>query len=126
MWATRLISDAGLTATPGGFDLDIRLPWYRSLPLSTFRGLTLRVDGVEVPNPDIELEVNGTRRALDQMGDLVNEMWHMQDSGLLHVRRPDFQKNGDPHEVELNFRVQIPYSENFILSTRCLKTLQAA
>ena len=43
----RLLSPvARCTAT--GVVLDIRLPWYRSLPLSTVEVASLRVDGREI------------------------------------------------------------------------------
>jgi sorbitol/mannitol transport system permease protein len=35
MMKNRVVSDNGLRSTESGFSIDVRLPWYRSLPLST-------------------------------------------------------------------------------------------
>ena len=45
MLQTALREDA-LTATPGGFELRVGLPWIRSMPLSSLAGLAVEVDGV--------------------------------------------------------------------------------
>ena len=45
MLQTALREDA-LTATPGGFELRLGLPWIRSMPLSSLAGIAVEVDGV--------------------------------------------------------------------------------
>ena len=49
MFVTRVITDGGLKGTRAGFSLDIRVPWYRSLPVSTVSIAELKVDGQAIP-----------------------------------------------------------------------------
>ena len=50
MQTSRVISDNGLKATPTGYRIDVRLPWYRSLPVSTVAVGEVNGDG-ELPDP---------------------------------------------------------------------------
>ena len=45
MQTARVISDNGLRATPTGYRIDVRLPWYRSLPVSTVEVGEVSIDG---------------------------------------------------------------------------------
>jgi hypothetical protein len=44
----RVIGEEGLSATPNGLRLAMRLPWYRSLPFSTVEVASLAIDDAPV------------------------------------------------------------------------------
>lgn len=125
MWSTRLISDNGLTRQGDGFRLDIRFPWYRSLPLSVLRGLDLKVDEQPVAATDMTLEVNGQRFSLDDLEHRVDDWWHVLDSGYLLVDGHRLEP-GSEHKLDLTFTFEIPYVANAVVPSRCVKTLEAA
>ena len=125
MWSTRLISDGGLTRTDQGYDVDIRLPWYRSLPLSVLRGVNLIVDGKSVPDEAIELKVNGKPFKLDALEDLTDEWWHVLDSGVLSVGHAHLEPHSE-HKVDLTLTFEIPYVAGAVVPSNCVKTLIAA
>ena len=57
--------------TAGGAVLDLRLRWYRALPLSTVEVAGLRIDGREVPAERMRYELNGRTWRLDEIGEQV-------------------------------------------------------
>ena len=120
----RLISDNGLTAEAGGFGVDIRLPWYRSLPLSVVELKLLKLDGEAVPAERVSLELNGKRFALKDLADRPDEWWYVQDSAWLHVDQPGLAA-GSEHEVEVTLAVYPPYIHGFAFMTNCTKRLRA-
>ncbi len=124
MMKDRVISDGGLKATPTGFDVDIRLPWYRSLPLSTVEVVELKFGGAPVPLDRISFEVNGKTFELDGLIELYDEWWYVLDSAYLHVHHAPIERGRD-YEVEVTVRIFPPYIKGFTPMTRCLKTLRA-
>lgn len=85
----------------------LRVPWYRSLALSTIEDIELTLDGAAVPRDDMRLEVGGRSCALDELADLTEEFWYVQDTGLLRVPAPDGV--GPAVEVAVHLRQRIPY-----------------
>lgn len=119
----RLLSPvARCTAT--GVVLDIRLPWYRSLPLSTVEVASLRVDGREIAPERMSFELNGRRFRLTELPELVNEWWFVTDSAYLHVDDPAVL--GEGHAVELTLNLYPPYIPGLTWVTRSQQSLRAA
>lgn len=124
MWSTRLISNDGLKRTETGFEVDIRLPWYRSLPLSVLRGILLKLDGEAVATEAIKLRVNGNSFALSELEDLTGEWWYVLDSGFLEVEHEPLPPNSK-HEVGVTLTFEIPYVAGAVIPSNCVKTLEA-
>jgi hypothetical protein len=105
--ANILDSDA-LRAVDGGFELDIHLNWYRSLPLSSVKTVELTVNGEAIPREEIAFVVNGNAYALDDLRERWDEMWFILDPATLRVRRP-LVRAGVGAEVSLRLGNRIPY-----------------
>jgi len=119
----RLLSPA-VRRTAGGAVLDIRLPWYRALPLSTVEIASLRIDGREVHSGHMRFELNGRTFGLAEMGEQVGEYWFVTDSAYLHVDDPALLTDG--HVVELTLNLYPPYIPHLTWVTRTRQTLRAA
>lgn len=119
----RLISPAARRAGDD-LTLDIRLPWYRSLPLSTVEIARLEIDGRPVAASDISLEIDGRRYPVNALGDLVDVWWYVLDSGLLHVRVHGLE--GAQHDVDLTVNLYPPYIPGLTWVTQSRRTLRAA
>ncbi len=110
--------------TAGGAVLDLRLPWYRALPLSTVEVASLRIDGRAVAPERMRFELNGRGFRLEEMGEQVREYWFVTDSAFLHVE--DSALLSDGHAVELTLNLYPPYIPNLTWVTRSQQTLRAA
>ena len=99
----------GSPALRDGGDLlvPLRIPWYRSLALSTFEDIELTLDGVAVPRRAMRLEVGGRSWALDELAERTEEFWYVQDTGYVRVPAP--QSLGAVVEVAARLRQRIPY-----------------
>jgi hypothetical protein len=95
------------SGAPEGFAVDLRLNWFRSLPVSCVEELVLSVDGVHVPPRDIKLDVAGTRFPLEEAPGRDDVWWSCGEPATLLVggRRLD----PGPHELACQLRVRIPY-----------------
>jgi hypothetical protein len=103
-----LIANEGSRFETGALRLDVRLPWYRSLPLSVIEPAALTVDGRPLPLEGAELELEGRRYPLRELGARTDAWWFVQDSAYLHVPLRDAPRTG-AHEVSLVLNLYPPY-----------------
>ncbi len=91
----------------GELALEVRLPWYRSLPFSCVEALELSVDGEPVPADELRVIVKAQERRLGELRWLDDETWFVRDP--IVVRAPRAVAPGAPIDVRVALRVRIPY-----------------
>ena len=122
--ALLLDAEHGLRATPRGTEIDVRLPWYRSLPISVVEVGGLRVDDQDVPPGDIRFEINGKSFDLHELPRHADEFWFVLDSAVLRLPGTKLVPGSD-HEVELQLNLYPPYVPHLKWVTKVKKTLRA-
>lgn len=120
-----LITAEDSRITPNELVLDLRLPWYRSLPLSVVMPTQLAVDGQAVPLDGATVEYEGRRFTLAELPEQVGTVWFIQDSVLLHVPLAAPLAAG-AHRVLLTLNLYPPYIPMLTHVTRGDAALQAA
>lgn len=120
-----LITPEDSRITPEGLVLDLRLPWYRSLPLSVVMPTQLVVDGEPVSLEGATLEYEGKRYTLAELPDQVDTSWFIQDSVLLHVPTAK-PLGGGKHHVLVTLNLYPPYIPMLTHVTRGDAQVQAA
>ena len=112
-------------SSPGHLVLDLRLPWYRTLPLSVVEIADLEVDGAGIALGTATLELDGRHHALPDLPERTTVQWFVQDSAFLHLDLPGF----DPaavRTVSLLVKLYPPYIPMLTWVTRGTTTLEAA
>jgi len=104
-----LVEDDSLKATSTGCEMKLRLKWYRSLPVSCIEKLELTLDGKPVAADQIRFGVNNRQFRLEELPDLVEEFWYIQDSAVLSISQPAKWKAGETHKINLEFALRFPY-----------------
>lgn len=130
MFSQRVVADDSLRRTPDGFTVEIRLNWYRALPLSSFVVLDVCLDGVDIPAEHLAVEINGRTRTIEEMGSLIDEYWYVLDPAVVRVSGHPI----DPGEHVVTVRVgqRTPYiiigptiDDAYVVIDECAKTLIA-
>lgn len=121
---SKVISENGLSITPTGWRIDIRLPWYRSLPVSTVEVGAVAIDGKPVNLGDVSFELAGREIPLAAMTDQVDIVWYVLDSAYLNVRTNP-PARGAPHEVSVTLNLYPPYIRGLKRMTRDSQFLRA-
>jgi hypothetical protein len=106
--AASMLDDDALRAADEGFELDVHLNWYRSLPLSSVKTVELTVNGERIPRDAISFAVNGGDYTLDELAERWDEIWFVLDAATLRVRGLPIAA-GDDAEVSLRLGNRIPY-----------------
>jgi len=90
--------------------LPLRLPWYRSLPISCLDGIDISVDGVAVPEAAVTISVGDAEHAIVDTGDLSEVEWFVLDQAVARFPVPQTVAPGF-HDVAVTLTVRIPYAE---------------
>ncbi len=126
MLTDQVIRDGSLQATATGFRFDLRLPWYRALPLSCVEGLEVTLDGAAAPPEDLSIEVDGQTFALSDLPPLHDRAWYVTDAAHVTAARskPAFNEQ---HELDVTIHVRIPYIVEsgvpLVMRERCVKSM---
>lgn len=106
--AERVIGDEGLHVDGDRLRLAVRLPWYRSLPLSTVSFDALSLDGRSVDLDEARLELDGATFSLAEMADATDRFWFILDSAWLSFPGGS-ARPGDKREIALTTVIHPPY-----------------
>jgi Domain of unknown function (DUF6379) len=106
-----LVQDS-LRAAPAGFEVEVLLNWYRALPLSCVNTVELAVNERPIPRDHIQFVINGRERTLDELMDLWDESWFVQDHAVLRVRHDPPLRPGERATIALRLGSLIPYILN--------------
>jgi hypothetical protein len=91
-----------------GFQFDIRLMYYRGLWLSQIRPISVKIDGVPIPQEDILWEIEGEtykQEDLEKIGDI---QWNVLSPATIHVKKKGGLEEGF-HELEVDHRFSSSY-----------------
>jgi hypothetical protein len=107
--SVKLIKEDSLRVVEDGFTFDVRLNWYRSLPLSSVDVLKVSIDGEQVPAGQILFEINDHQYPLTALVNQFEEFWFVQDFARLHVRQTGKINQGESHTLEAEISLRFPY-----------------
>lgn len=107
MLADRLVDDVPIEQSADGFDVSVRMPWYRALPLSCVRGYSVTVDGTEYPAEQLRFVVNGEVFDDASIADRWQENWYVLDTAKIRVLGEQLAEG--THQVDVGLSLQIPY-----------------
>jgi Domain of unknown function (DUF6379) len=123
----QVIRDGSLQTTETGFSFDLRLPWYRALPLACVEGLEVTLDGIKTPAEDLSLEIDGTTYALDDLAPLHDRAWYVTDAARVTAEGAEPAAHGNEHELDVTIHVRIPYIVEsgvaLVMRERCVKSM---
>jgi hypothetical protein len=117
-----LLVDGGIRAERSGLTVGIRLPWYRSLPLSVVEVAQLTIDGRKIAPEAIGIEINGATHPSTGLADLTGDVWYVLDDAVLHV--DGLPSAAGEHTVELTLNLYPPYIPGLTWVTKGTRTFQ--
>jgi hypothetical protein len=107
-----------------GFQLGIRLPYYRGVVLSIVGETQITVDGEKFPAEQMTVTLNEKSYAMTQLKNEPVDKWEFGEIGIVKITKPGGLKAGE-HKVELKQHMKISYVPGGF-SGEDKKTLQLA
>jgi hypothetical protein len=105
----QVLGDHAVRAADDGYEVDLHLAWYRSLPLSCLEDIDLTIAGDAVARDAISVDVDGRRLPLDELSGLEDQWWFVQDPLTVHVPADDAVAQGGRVDVDVVLATRIPY-----------------
>jgi len=91
-----------------GYSLQIRIPYYRGVPLSFLEDILVEVDGEKFTGDDLTFTVSGGTFTLQEMPTITFFRWEFGEKATLHIRKPGGLKPGT-HNVVVGVLLRISY-----------------
>lgn len=91
-----------------GFQVPIRLTYYRGVWLSMLRPATLTADGEIFEGDQITWTINGTIYEQSELADFPDVNWNIQDLAILTVKKPGGLELG-LHDIEVFYTYSASY-----------------
>jgi hypothetical protein len=105
----QVLGDEAVRATDGGYEVDLHLAWYRSLPLSCIEGIDLTIDDTPVERDALKVRIGDRELALDDLPDLDDQWWFVQDPLTVRVPSTQARPQGQQVAVDVTLATRIPY-----------------
>ncbi len=103
--STKNIVEAGKTT---GYQVGIRIPYYRGLGISMIEDITLKIDDQPIPKEDIVVNLHGHHYHLKEMESEPDDRWEFGEIGLATVRHAGGLSKGK-HQVNVSVQLRISY-----------------
>ncbi|MBB4955183.1 hypothetical protein H4S14_003198 [Agrobacterium vitis] len=123
MMTNVLLERDSLAVRDGRLSFKVRLPWYRSLPLSVIVIDEVKVDGRTIDATDLSFELNGTQHPVSDLADLTSSYWYVRDSMTILVNSA---QEASEHEIDITLSFFPPYIADFRRKTRGTALMKAA
>ena len=124
MLTEQVIEDGSLAPADDAFTFRLRMPWYRSLSLSSLEGLEVTLDGVTVPSEELRVSLDGATYALADLPPLHDRWWYVADAAEVRVPWSGDLADGE-HELDVTIALRIPYivesGHPLVMRERCVK-----
>ena len=124
MLTEQVIGEGSLRPDGDGFSFDLRMPWYRALPLSSLEGLDVRIDGEAVASDELRLRLGEKTYSLADLPPLYDEWWYVADPAEVRAPKPGGLMPGE-HELDVTIALRIPYivesGHPLVMRERCVK-----
>lgn len=92
-----------------GFNLDLRINYYRGLPLSSVQKIEITVDGEKIPEYLMLAELNGKQFTVSQMPEMYMEYWGSKTP--MHMRVFNYGLSQGEHDVAVRIEYKNPYMQ---------------
>jgi len=103
-----MIQTRGFKNTSGGFELRLRLPYYRGLWAGLLEGATVTVDGEEFPASDVHWTIGEVSGSLAELRASATARWPVDVPAVLALQRDEPLSIGF-HDVSVELAIQMSY-----------------
>ncbi|MDT2598477.1 DUF6379 domain-containing protein [Enterococcus hulanensis] len=91
-----------------GYEVQLRIPYYRGLPMSCVEVIDLLVDGEKVANEDQLITVKGETFTFAELPTVINHRWEMTETITVFVKKQGGLAQGE-HKVHAFVSLRISY-----------------
>ena len=92
-----------------GYEVDVHIAWYRSLPLSCVEDIALTVGDKTYSKEQVEVVVEGNPIKLSDLASMTDKWWFVQDALTVLLKDDNPVSKGDTTRLSVSLATRIPY-----------------
>ncbi len=104
-----VLADTSLHQVDQGYQVDIYLPWYRSLTLSAVEKVIITIDGKTLMDHQLQFLVDGSPISFEQIQARYDDEWFVQDPIRVIVSSENTKSKGATAQLDIMIMVRVPY-----------------
>lgn len=104
-----VLGEHAVRATERGYEVDLRLPWYRSLPVSCLEDVLVSIDGQAAARESLKVLRAGQGLGLGELAGRVDDEWFVQDPLTIFVPCATRPQIGRSVDLEVTVTIRVPY-----------------
>ncbi|MEH7131058.1 DUF6379 domain-containing protein [Neobacillus drentensis] len=91
-----------------GFEVKLRIPYYRGIALSLINSINLEIDGVSFSREDMTFSVETGSFPYNELSTVINNRWEFGEKATLFVKKANGLSEGT-HNVHAIVNLRISY-----------------
>ena len=104
-----VLRDNAVRQLSDGYEIDVYLAWYRSLPISCVENVSITLGENAFDRESLRVLLNGKPYALDDLAAFTNREWFVQDPLVIKVSEPAPVSKGAEVDLSISLETRIPY-----------------
>lgn len=104
-----VLGEQAVRGTAQGYEVHLRLPWYRSLPLSCLEDVSIAIGGRLAARDSLRVIRDGAALRLGELAGRVDDEWFVQDPLTIAVPAATRAKRGEGVDLEVTVTIRVPY-----------------
>ncbi|WP_433364612.1 C-glycoside deglycosidase beta subunit domain-containing protein [Actinoplanes sp. CA-142083] len=106
-----ILTEDSLRGRPDGLGIAVKIPWYRSLWLSSVSDIAVTLDGAPIPAESLRAELGDRSYRIEELAEQSETLWFLQDRLVIVVPQDEPPAAGDEVDVEVSMTVRLPYMQ---------------
>src|SRR5687767_2905673 len=106
-----VLTEQSLVRRPEGLGIELTVPWYRSLWLSSVTDIAVSVEGREIPKDDLRVELGDRTYLVQELPGQWDVLWFIQDRLVVVVPLDEPPAEGQQVDVEVTVDLRLPYMQ---------------
>jgi hypothetical protein len=106
-----ILTDDSLSRRPEGVAIALKVPWYRSLWLSSVSDVLVVVEGREIPRDELRAELGERSYRIEELQEQWDVLWFLQDRLQIVIPLDPPPDAGEEVQVEVTLDLRLPYMQ---------------
>lgn len=106
-----VLTEDSLIRRRDGLGIALTVPWYRSLWLSSVSGISVAIEGKEIPNDQLRVQLREQTYRVDELQERWDVLWFIQDRLIVIVPVDEQPADGAAVDVEVTVDLRLPYMQ---------------
>jgi hypothetical protein len=104
-----VIRDDAIRSTPEGYEVDIHIAWYRSLPMSCIENVDITFNGQRYAKEQLKVLHGDKKLQFEELAELTDEWWFVLDPITLLIEADKTVETGSTAKLAVSLATRIPY-----------------